>query len=57
MRNSGQEESHQLKRQRGRSNSWSLRNLAKEGVLAQRCHAGGHGPALRLRLRAALPGA
>ncbi len=33
MRNSGQEESHQLKRQRGRSNSWSLRNLAKEGVL------------------------
>lgn len=26
-------ESHQVKRQRGNANSWSLRNLAKEGVL------------------------
>jgi hypothetical protein len=33
VRKNGQEESHQLKRQRGSSNSWSLRNLAKEGVL------------------------
>jgi hypothetical protein len=33
VRNNGREESHQLKRQRGSSNSWSLRNLAKEGVL------------------------
>jgi hypothetical protein len=33
MRNNGQRESHQLKRQRGSSNNWSLRNLAKEGVL------------------------
>ncbi|MGB0096040.1 MAG: hypothetical protein WBP81_26310 [Solirubrobacteraceae bacterium] len=33
MCNNGEEESHQLKRQRGSSNSWSLRSLVKAGVL------------------------
>ena len=32
--NSGRERSHQVKRQRGNANSWSLRNLQKQDVLA-----------------------
>jgi hypothetical protein len=32
-RRSGQGEGHQVKRQRGTANSWSVRNLASEGIL------------------------